>query len=175
MLYNHFGPKRLYLFCFLGSAGASLLVAFSPNFLFFAVGLTFLGALGSIYHPLANSLITHKVQDYGRALGVHGAAGNIGIGLTPFVAGLIGSSWGWRYPYLCFAILGVFFSVWSLFIDISFKEEKIQKPPIPLFLKPGKDKLLLFFSLPLVLVYCINMLNGFCYHGTITFLPTYIA
>lgn len=32
-----------------------------------------------------------------------------------------------------------------------------------------------FFSLPLVLLYVNNLLNGFCYHGIITFLPTYMA
>ena len=48
MIYNRFGPKKLYLFCFLGSAAASLLVALSPNFVLFAAGLTVLGALGSI-------------------------------------------------------------------------------------------------------------------------------
>src|SRR5512136_1997617 len=39
LAYNRFGPKRLYLFCFLGSAAALLLVAFSPSLFFFAAGL----------------------------------------------------------------------------------------------------------------------------------------
>ena len=34
LVYNRFGPKRLYLLCFLGSAMALLLVAFSPTLFF---------------------------------------------------------------------------------------------------------------------------------------------
>src|SRR5512136_3209377 len=75
LVYNRFGPKRLYLFCFLGSAVALLLVAFSPSLFFFAAGLALLGGVGSIYHPLVNALITAKVREYGRALGIHGSAG----------------------------------------------------------------------------------------------------
>jgi YNFM family putative membrane transporter len=73
MIYNRLGPKRLYLLCFLGSAVASLLIAASPSLILFTVGLSVLGALGSVYHPLANSLLTSKIKKYGVALGIHGA------------------------------------------------------------------------------------------------------
>jgi MFS family permease len=34
MIFNRFGPKKLYLFCFLGSTVTCLLIAASPNLLF---------------------------------------------------------------------------------------------------------------------------------------------
>jgi MFS family permease len=142
MIYNRFGPKKLYLFCFLGSAGASLLVAASPNLILFTAGLALLGALGSVYHPMVNSLITSKVKEYGLALGIHGAAGNIGLALAPFIAGLIASHWGWRQAYSWFMVPGIALSIWSLFI---------------------------------VLLYLLNCLQSFSFHGAITFLPTYMA
>ncbi len=35
MIYNRFGPRKLFLLCFLGSTLASLCVAFSPYVMFF--------------------------------------------------------------------------------------------------------------------------------------------
>ena len=178
MIYNRFGPRKLFLLCFLGSTLASLLVAFSPNLIFFTVGLALLGALGSVYHPLANSLITTKVREYGRALGIHGAAGNIGLASALFIAGLIASRWGWRQAYLCFAAPGVVLSIWSLFIDMSVgKKEKAEssRPNLTPLPTPGVRNFWVYFSLPLVLLYVINMLNSFCFTGIITFLPTYMG
>ena len=178
MIYNRFGPRKLFLLCFLGSTLASLLVTFSPNLFFFTVGLALLGALGSVYHPLANSLITTKVREYGRALGIHGAAGNIGLASAPFIAGLIASRWGWRQAYLCFAAPGVVLSIWSLFIDMSVgKKEKAEssRPNLTPLPTPGVRNFWVYFSLPLVLLYVINMLNSFCFTGIITFLPTYMG
>ena len=178
MIYNRFGPKKLYLFCFLGSAGASLLVAASPNLILFTVGVSFLGALGSVYHPMANSLITSKVKEYGRALGIHGAAGNIGLAAAPFIAALIASRWGWRQAYLWFVVPGIALSIWSFFIDMSVKKEEENKVfPITPETNPSPKarKVWIFFSVPFLLLYWLNMLQSFSFHGTTTFLPTYMA
>jgi MFS family permease len=178
MIYNRLGPKKLYFLCFLGSAGASLLVALSPNIIVFTAGLALLGALGSIYHPMGNVLITSKVQEYGRALGIHGATGNIGLALTPLIAGLIASRWGWRQAYFWFMIPGVALALWAAFIDMSVGEKPVPVNPArpPITESPVRKKnLWVFFSLPLVLIYLTNMLQSFSFHGTITFLPTYMA
>ncbi len=175
LVYNRFGPKRLYLFCFLGSAAALLLVAFSPSLLYFAAGLALLGGVGSVYHPLVNALITAKVHEYGRALGIHGSAGNVGFALAPVAAGLIASRFGWRHAYGWFALSGIGLSAWALFVDMSPREGST-------FVKnSGTTKTMAFpslrryFTLPLVCLYLANTLNGFCYFGAITFLPTYMA
>jgi len=76
LIYNRLGPNRLYLVCFLGSSLVAIFVALSPSIALFTVGLGLLGIFGSLYHPLGNAVITAKVREYGRALGIHGAAGN---------------------------------------------------------------------------------------------------
>jgi MFS family permease len=178
MIYNRMGPKKLYLICFLGSAGASILVAASPSLILFTVGLALLGALGSVYHPMANSLITSSVKEYGRALGIHGAAGNIGLAAAPFIAGLIASRFGWRHAYLWFGVPAIGLSIWALFIDMSVKKEEEDKPPAvtPQARRSPKTRnLWIFFSVPFLLLYWLNMLQSFSFHGTTTFLPTYMA
>jgi MFS family permease len=178
MIYNRFGPRKLYLFSFLGSAGACLLVAASPNLILFTVGLALLGAVGSVYHPMVNSLITSKVKEYGLALGIHGATGNIGMASAPFIAGLIAFRWGWRWAYLCFMVPGIALSIWSLFVDMSVK--KVAQPEFSLAslnpISASKTKnFWVFFSLPLFLLYLLNWLQSFSFHGAVTFLPTYMA
>lgn len=178
MIYNRFGPRRLYFFCFLGSALASLMVAFSPNLLLFTAGLAVLGGLGSVYHPLVNSLITSKVKQYGIALGIHGAAGNIGLALTPVLASLIASRWGWRAAYLAFCAPGIALSLWSLFIDLSVKKEERNIPPeagSKFRSNPQRRNFWIYLSSPLLLLYILNCLQSFSFQGATTFLPTYIA
>ncbi len=178
MIYNRFGPRKLYMLCFLGSAFTCLLVGYSSNFIFFTAGVALLGALGSVYHPLVNSLITSKVKQFGIALGIHGAAGNVGVALAPIIAGLIASRWGWRQAYLFFSIPGIALVVWALFIDLSVKKEETGHFPgaaPQLDPKPRGKNFGIFFSLPLVLIYLLNCLQSFSFYGATTFLPTYMA
>ena len=177
MIFNRFGPKKLYLFCFLGSTLACLLIAASPNLLIFTIGLAILGALGSVYHPLANALISAKVKEFGRGLGIHGAAGNIGLATAPFLAGLIGSQWGWRYAYLAFMAPGIALSILSLFVDMTIDKLQKQGQPAAADSQPGQaDRgFWIYFSIPLILIYSVNMLQSFGFHGVVTFLPTYMS
>jgi MFS family permease len=175
IIYNLFGPKKLYLICFLGSTAALILVAASSSLILLTAGLALLGAFGSIYHPLANALITAKVREYGRAFGIHGAAGNVGLAMAPFVVGLIASYLGWRYAYLWFALPGIVLSFWSLFVDMSPREELRTIDESTSEQTPAWRRFKIYFSLPLILLYLINMMGSFCFNGSITFLPTYMA
>ncbi|MGQ9647747.1 MAG: MFS transporter [Thermodesulfobacteriota bacterium] len=174
MIYNLLGARKLYLLCFLGCCLSLVLVAFAPTLMVFTAGLALLGVFGSIYHPWVNSLITSAVREYGQALGIHGSAGNIGLAVTPFMAGLIGSSLGWRYAFLLFALPGLALALWSLFVDLSPREEMRRdetvrgKPS-----NPGTTRR--YFSLPLVLIYLANMMHSFSFTGSLTFLPAYMA
>ena len=175
MIYNLFGPRRLYLICFLGSTGALILVAASSGLILMIAGLALLGVFGSIYHPLANALITAKVREYGRALGIHGAAGNIGLAMAPFTVGLIASYSGWRYAYLWFALPGIILSFWSLFVDMAPQEETRTIDIAASEKKLSWRRFQIYFSLPLILLYLANMMGSFCFSGSLTFLPTYMT
>jgi MFS family permease len=179
MIYNRFGPKKLFLFSFLGSSLTCLLIASSPNLLVFTVGLAILGALGSVYHPLANALISSKVKEFGKGLGIHGAAGNIGLATAPFLAALVGSKWGWRAAYILFMVPGIALSIWVLFVDMKVKKGSEGEKAVSnnLATHPADPGLgmWVYFSIPLILLYLVNMLQSFCFHGVVTFLPTYMA
>jgi len=176
MIYNRLGPRRLYLLCFLGSAVVCLLIAASPGLILFTAGLSVLGALGSVYHPLANSLITSKIKKYGIALGIHGAAGNVGVAAAPILAAAVGSWLGWRFAYLLFALPGIALALWSTFIDMEVRGIEKKNRPVEAASPTGSPiSFWAYFSLPLIVIYFLNMLHSFAYHGAILFLPAYMA
>jgi predicted MFS family arabinose efflux permease len=123
---------------------------------------------------MANSLITSKVREYGQALGIHGASGNVGLASTPFIIGLIASYLGWRQAFLWSALPGIALSVWAFFVDMSPREETRTAEQAPTQESPRR-RLKDYFSLPLVLLYLTNMFQGFSFSGSLMFLPAYMA
>ena len=175
LIYNRLGPKKLFFLCFLGSSIACILVAISSSLIFFTLALGLLGALGSVYHPMANALITGKVREYGKAMGIHGAVGNFGLALAPFAAGILGSLLGWRYTYACFALPGIVLAICACFVDMSPSAEP-QRDSKPIVIRKSSPRdFWMYFSLPLILLYLANMLHGSCSQGAMTFLPTFLA
>jgi len=174
LIYNRLGPKKLFFLCFLGSSIACILVAISSSLIFFTLALGLLGALGSVYHPMANALITGTVREYGKAMGIHGAVGNLGLASAPFIAGILGSFLGWRYTYVCFALPGIVLAIWACFVDMS--PSASQRDPQPIAIRKSSPRdFWIYFSLPLILLYLANMLHGSCSQGAMTFLPTFLA
>jgi MFS family permease len=174
MIYNRLGPKRLYLICFLGSSLVSIFVALSPTIVLFTMGLGLLGICGSLYHPLGNAVITARVREYGRALGIHGATGNLGLTAAPFIIGLIASHFGWRWAYLLIALPGMALSIWSLFIPMSLRDEQTPHAPVSAR-SPLLQNLKRYFSPHLICLYLMNIMINFSFIGSITFLPTTLA
>lgn len=88
----------------LGAVLAGL--ATGPTMLVAALALLGLGA--SIYHPAGMALLSHTfVTSRGRALGLNGVFGNIGLASAPFVTGLIAATAGWRMAYLVLGVVGI--------------------------------------------------------------------
>lgn len=96
-----------------------------------------LAGLGaSVYHPVSVSLISqiHK-QEKGKALGIHGAGGNLGMALFPLVSGVLAEVYGWRFVFRLFPVVGLVICVLFLFL---IAEESVEKKPAhirPLFIQ----------------------------------------
>ena len=89
---------------FVGMGVACLLcsAADSPQALF--VGLSILGVFASIYHPVGIPWVVRNASAGGRALGINGVFGGLGVALSGGVAGLLIDLAGWR---AAFAIPGM--------------------------------------------------------------------
>ncbi len=171
LLADRIGSRKLFVICLLTSAVAAALVAFSPSLPLLTGALVLLGLTAGLYHPAGLSLIARATRARGIALGYHGVAGNLGVALTPFIAGGIGALLGWRAAYLFAGGLSLALAFVVHFSRIGEGEA----PPFEKAVAPengGNNGRSLVT--PLVAIFAANFLTGFIYRGSVTFLPKHI-
>lgn len=134
-LTDHLGGRRVLLLC-LGLGGLSgLWVAGASGTASLMIAFAGLGLAASFYHPAGLALLSHRFsKTTGRALGINGMAGNVGIALTPVLAGAIASLWGWRWAYVFFALPGllgaVVFFLWGFEDGPEHHERRPEAPHV---------------------------------------------
>jgi FSR family fosmidomycin resistance protein-like MFS transporter len=65
-----------------------------------ALGLAAIGLFRSIYHPVGTAWLVQNAARRGRALGVNGIAGSVGLGAAAFIAGALAQMIGWRAAFI---------------------------------------------------------------------------
>jgi len=98
---------------FFGLGAGCLLTGMADSPLMVAVGLGAIGLFASIYHPVGISLLVRTAANRGRALGINGVYGGVGMAAAGFVAGALTDGLGWRWaffiPGAIFAATGVLY------------------------------------------------------------------
>jgi MFS family permease len=85
---------------FIGTGGAAIATGLAGAPLALALGLAAIGLFGSIYHPVGTAWLVRNAENRGRALGVNGVAGSIGLGAAALVAGALTQMIGWRAAFI---------------------------------------------------------------------------
>src|SRR5215469_1438974 len=85
---------------FVGTGGAAIATGLTDGPAALAVGLGVIGLFGSIYHPVGTAWLVRNARNRGRALGVNGIAGSIGLAAGAFVAGALAQAIGWRAAFI---------------------------------------------------------------------------
>lgn len=85
---------------FLGSGTAAVLTGFARGTFGIAAGLALLGLFASIYHPVGIPWLIRNAARRGRALGVNGLYGAVGIALAPVLAGGLIAAFSWRAAFI---------------------------------------------------------------------------
>jgi MFS family permease len=183
------GSKKLLAIGVLGLSFSSILVSISPSVAFFTVAYGLLGVFASIHHPAGLSLIARRIGTAkGKAMGLHGVMGNLGLFLSPMVAAFSVMLFGtWRAAYLLYGILGLmFFFLLNLsrvtgeenltLEDLNFRRRQPAAGDSPSAITPaGTTKVfqpsLMVIPAALLLLYLGSILSGFIFRGSLTFLP----
>jgi MFS family permease len=97
------GATRVLFLYLLATAAACVGVALAPTASLLIVALTVLGLALSIYHPAGLALLSRNVRARGRALGINGVAGSIGIATGPLLGKLAANLGIWRAAYVVVA------------------------------------------------------------------------
>jgi len=171
LLADRISERRLLMLCCLGMAVSSVAIGLSPSIQILRIALLVLGLSLGIYHPTGSAFIARVAANRGSAFGYIGVGGNIGLALGPIIASAIASILGWRASYLIFAVPAVFLAARFFFfarIEAPFTEQSTTE------VSTGKTALRPFL-LPLALIFCASIMNGFIYRGTVTFLPLYLS
>lgn len=85
---------------FLGTGLSSVATGFARNPFELTVGLAAIGLFASIYHPVGIAWMVRNAVNRGKALGVNGVFGSIGIGAAAIVAGGLSAWGGWRAAFI---------------------------------------------------------------------------
>jgi MFS transporter, FSR family, fosmidomycin resistance protein len=118
---------------FLGTGGASVATGFATGPAGLALGLTGIGLFGSIYHPVGIAWLVRMAENRGRALGLNGIFGSIGVGGAAILAGFLADFVGWRavfvVPGLLCASCGVALLVlMSRGLVVAAKADRVPEP-----------------------------------------------
>jgi MFS family permease len=169
-LSDRIGSKELIVIYLFGAGILSILVLPIHTIITYGTIMGCIGLFCSLYHPAANTLISHAFQQKGKAFAINGIAGSLGIAVVPVFSAWIGSFLGWRVPHMIFGLFGITIGCFALTMPkrsfskviTDFKEDQKVDPKKRAYLN-------------LVLFYLTACFLGITYRGTMTFLPAYMG
>ena len=92
---------------FIGIGSASILTGLAQTTWHIALGLGAIGLFASIYHPVGIAMVVEGKEKVGKALGINGVWGNMGVAAAPLVAGYLVDNAGWRAAFIAPGIVAV--------------------------------------------------------------------
>jgi FSR family fosmidomycin resistance protein-like MFS transporter len=169
-LSDRVGPRGLITLYLFGAGLLSVFILPVGSLVTYAVLMGFIGLFCSIYHPASNTLISHAIGEKGRAFGIHGIAGSLGVAIVPALSAFIGSAMGWKAPHIMFGVLGISAGLFSLTVprwSVTKSTVGLEKDSETALKKISYLNLIVFFTSAAAL--------GLTYKGIMTFLPAYMG
>ncbi len=163
------GSRKLITIYLVAAGSFSILVIGVTEYRGYLILMAFVGLAASIYHPAGSSMISREINERGRAFGIYGMGGSLGIASAPVLAASLGSSFGWRVPHVVFGIAGLAVGMWSLAVQ---RRPVVSRQTSP---EPGQQGQLSSKPAMLVLLYMSFAFLGMAYKGLTTFLPVYMS
>jgi len=160
------GSREVIIICSGGMALASLLAGLSVDLISLALFLFLLGLFASLYHPASFSLISRATGRRGKAFGIHGVGGSVGLSIAPLVVLPVAIEWGWKWSFILLSIPGLVLAVSIVMVPLWEEErhrEKYHSSIRKLFSRG--------FALTLALYACY----GLAFQGVIGFLPSFLT
>jgi len=90
---------------FIGTGLSAVATGFARDPMELTIGLAAIGLFASIYHPVGIAWMVRNAVNRGKALGVNGVFGSIGIGAAALVAGGLSEWGGWRSAFIVPGVL----------------------------------------------------------------------
>ena len=127
-LSDRWSRSSMMVIMFIGMGLSSILCGLSNEQFSLFIGLSFLGLSCSIYHPVGIAWVVNSSEKKGRALGINGIFGGIGIGSGAFIAGLLIKYFDWKFAFIIPGIISLIIGIILFFFIsnnlISFQNSK---------------------------------------------------
>jgi MFS family permease len=85
---------------FIGMGLAAIFTGMANTPFMIGVGLSLIGLFAAIYHPVGTSMVVRGAVSRGRALGINGICGSLGVASAAFVAGTLITLVSWRAAFI---------------------------------------------------------------------------
>lgn len=133
---------------FVGTGGGAMFAGFANSTLQIAIAMSVMGLFAAIYHPVGLSLLVADPARVGRALGLNGVFGNLGIAGAALVTGLLCEAFGWRWAFILPGIVSILAGLAFLSLVPPF----VTPPPAPRAATPaGARRFPLYLATALLL------------------------
>ena len=169
-LSDRVGPRRLITLYLFGAGFLSVCILPVGSLWTYGILMGLIGLFCSPFHPASNTLISHGIREKGRAFGINGIAGSLGIAIVPALSAWIGSAIVWKAPHVLFGLLGIGIGFFSMTIPrwpVKKRSVGVGKESEAGLSKISYLNLIVFFTSAAAL--------GLTYKGIMTFLPTYMG
>ncbi|WP_135468837.1 MFS transporter [Crenalkalicoccus roseus] len=105
-LAERFGRKGMMGAFFLGTGAALVAAGLSTTPLALGVSLAVMGAFAAIYHPIGTAMLVEAAgQRVGRAVGINGVFGNLGVACAPVFTAFLAAKAGWQWAFVLPGVL----------------------------------------------------------------------
>jgi MFS family permease len=165
-LSDRFNPRKVMGAGIILSGAGFLLSGALKNSTFLSLSLALVGIGCAAYHPSGLSMLSKGIRSRGKAMGLNGIFGNLGIACAPFAAGLLNYAFGWRTTLLILGVAGVGVGIVCLIIPFSVDRDSDRQQGSEI--KKG-NVLKLFLALCAAAIF-----SGLLFRGFTLILPSYL-
>jgi MFS family permease len=105
-LAERFGRKGMMAAFFLGTGTFMVVAGFASSPIVLGVALALMGAFAAIYHPIGTAMLVEAAgARVGRAVGINGVFGNLGVATAPVLTAIIAAKAGWQWAFVLPGVL----------------------------------------------------------------------
>ena len=155
---------------FLGLGASAIFTGFMSTTGGLVLGLALIGLFASIYHPVGMAWLVKNSENKGRALGINGVFGSLGVASAALIAGILTDTISWRAAFIVPGVLALVVGVALIYcvkrglVATSFADVK------PFVKPPASDMKRVFIVLSFTM-----LLNGIIYQSVSSALPKILA
>ncbi len=114
------------------AGGGFILAGSTPSIELLPFAFALVGIGCGSYHPSGTAIVSQGIRERGKALGINGIWGTIGMALVPFSIGLLNLLFGWRGGLLAVGSAGVLLGLVSFLLSYEYPKESDRTRTSPL-------------------------------------------